>query len=354
MPVVLIPFPVANSRSGMNVVHDAATFQLDTATFPDLQGSTITATPSSSTSHSNLQTWAEVVRHGVLPGSKKSRSLWDAGNHELCLRYSVPRYVKDEPWTPVSDAVADAYKTPAIKPEFHRFLELPTELRLEIWKLALDVDTNVMEVRKAVRRGNNPARPGFLPQFCYTSRRTFDETVATVIGNSQMMICSYADNQFARAFLAAEPSRFDLVRHLDFRFFSRFKEEFGVNADLELAFECKGLRTIKLNFHCSDLIRLEIEDGYDYYEDDFTRYPAEGEELFNKYKLAQILDCDALNAVIIEHSGCYCRMAVEAAEGLGRIIEQKFAGKVPKQIVKLAYTRQPTRLRENNTFGWSV
>ncbi|KAI4914791.1 hypothetical protein J4E90_004824 [Alternaria incomplexa] len=354
MPIVLIPFSVAGSRFGMNVAHDAATFQLDTATFPDIQGSTITSTPSSSTSHLNIQTWAEVVKHGVLPGSKKSRSLWDARNHELCLQNTVPRYIKGEPWIPESDAVADVYEAPAIKPKFHRFLELPTELRLEIWKLTLDVDTNVMEVRKAVRRGNNPARPGFLPQFCYTSRRTFDETVATVIGNSQMMICSYADNQFARAFLAAEPSRFDLVRHLDFRFFSRFKEEFGVNADLELAFECKGLRTIKLNFHCSDLIRLEIEDGYDYYEDDFTRYPAEGEELFNKYKLARILDCDALNAVIIEHSGCYCRMAVEAAEGLGRIIEQKFAGKVPKQIVKLAYTRQPTRLRENNTFGWSV
>ncbi|KAI4667439.1 uncharacterized protein J4E79_002126 [Alternaria viburni] len=337
MPVVLIPFSVASSRFGMNVTYDAATFQLDTVTFPDLQGSTITATPSSSTSHSDLQTWAEVVRHGVLPGSKK-----------------VPKYIKGEPWTPVSDAVADAHETPAIKPKFHGFLELPTELRLEIWKLALDVDTNVMEVRKAVRRGNNPARPVFLPKFCYTSRRTFDETVATVIENSQMMICSYADNQFARAFLTVGPSRFDLVRHLDFRFFSRFNEEFGVNADLELAFECKGLRTIKLNFHCSDLIRLEIEDGYDYYEDDFTRYPAEGEELFNKYKLARILDCDALNAVIIEHSGCYCRMAVEAAEGLGKIIEQKFAGKVPKQIVKLAYTRQPTRLRENNTFGWSV
>lgn len=55
MPVLLLLFSVASSRFGINGAHNAATFELDTRAFPDLKDSTITATPSSSILHSDLQ-----------------------------------------------------------------------------------------------------------------------------------------------------------------------------------------------------------------------------------------------------------------------------------------------------------
>jgi hypothetical protein len=328
MPVFLISFPAANRSSGINVAFDSATFELESAAFPDLPGSTKNATPACNTLPSKVQSWAEVVRNGAPPKAVKGMSVCSLEMYELRLRILVPKMITNGTMAP--------------SPKFHRFLDLPKELRLEIWKKALGVDTKVIAVREAVKRGDDPARPKSLPRFCYTSHATFEETVATTIESSQMMVCSYADNQFLRSFLAAVPSRFQLVRHLNFDFFSRFKEAFGVNADLELAFECKGLRTIKLNFHCNNLTYWVLEGDYD---DGLTRYPAEAKDLFAKYKLARILDCDALSNIIVEYSGLFCEVAVEAAKGLGELLVQKFADKAAKQTVELVYTRQPARPR---------
>jgi hypothetical protein len=335
MPVFLISFPAANRSSGINVAFDSATFELDSAAFPDLPGSTKNATRACNTLLSRVQSWAEVVRNSAPPKAVKGMSVCSLEMYVLRLRVLVPKMITNGDETPT-------VKTMAPSPKFHRFLNLPKELRLEIWKKALGVDINVIAVREAVKRGDDLARPEFLPRFCYTSHATFEETVATTIESSQMMVCSYADNQFLRSFLEAVPSRFRLVRHLNFDFFSRFKEEFEVNADLELAFECKGLRTIKLNFHCNNLTYWVLEGDYD---DGLTRYPAEAKDLFAKYKLARILDCDALSNIIVEYSGSICEAAVEAAKALGELLVQKSADKAARQTVELVCTRQPARPR---------
>jgi hypothetical protein len=43
-----------------------------------------------------------------------------------------------------------------------------------------------LEVREAVKRGDDPAKPKFLPRLCYTSKATFEETMAVVIENGKM------------------------------------------------------------------------------------------------------------------------------------------------------------------------
>jgi hypothetical protein len=188
-----------------------------------------------------------------------------------------------------------------------------------------------MDVQDAVRRGDDPSASKLLLSLCYTSRQTFEETVAMVIEVSQVLVCSYNENKLLRAFLEAALGRFWLVRPLNFEFFSCFKPEFGNKSDLQLAVECKGLRAIKLGFY-----RDEITD--------MGRRP-KTMEFFLKYRLERLLYCSMLKSIGIEHSDYFSEVAKEAAFDLGELLEQKFAAEEPKQVMGIACTRKAREVR---------
>jgi hypothetical protein len=87
------------------------------------------------------------------------------------------------------------------------------------------------------------------------------------IENSEILICSIHDNEFARTFMDSGPGRALLVRELNFDFSSQFQaEKLKKNANLKLAIDCKGLRIIKLGFHQEELT-------YDRMVDQWTMQP---------------------------------------------------------------------------------
>jgi hypothetical protein len=245
----------------------------------------------------------------------------------------------------IEDASKLSLEVALPSPISHRFLDLLNELRLAIWEFALEDMFQVLEVREAVNRGDDPARPMFLPSLCYTSKKTFEETMAVMIENMEIQVCSIMDNDFIRAFLAAGPDRFRLVRQLNFDYFSRFPaEKFEKNADLELAVDCKGLRTIKLGFHQTQLTYSLMVDQW---QMRFKITPHPADKLFSKYRLERLLECDKLSTIIIEHFGTFMEAAEEAAENLGKLLEQKFASKGQKQVVEVQYTPAPQQYRSS-------
>ena len=250
-------------------------------------------------------------------------------------------YSAAEPAQSWSDVTRHGLKP---RPSFARFMDLPKEIRFLIWALSFPFIGQVA-VRDAVKRGDDPKKPGFLPVLCFTSKKTFEETVANFIIASKILVCSYNDNLFLRAFLEAENGRFEQVRQLDLKFFSRYKGNTIENADLELAVQCTGLRIIKLGFHKEELTYYRLDDDSDMLLQCSTQ-PNKAADLFSKYKLERLLDCDMLETIIIEHSGYFSLTAEAVAAELGVMLRGKFAAKVSKQAIEVVYTRKGRRTRQ--------
>ncbi|KAG9186082.1 hypothetical protein G6011_02638 [Alternaria panax] len=297
MPVVVVrrPEKLLSTRK-----HElSAPFKLEAAEFPTFSVRVVSSGPSIAIAAKPAQSWSDIIQHGLIPQSA-----------------------------------------------FSRFLDLPKELSLPIWTLALS-SIGQVAVRDAVKRGDDPTRPRFLPALCFTSKKTFEETVVSFINASKFLVCSYDDNLFLHAFLKAVDGRFEQVRQLDLEFFSRYKGDTTENADLELAVKCTGLRTIKLGFHKEELTFYLLEDEY---EMQCSTQPCAATDLFSKYKLERLLDCGMLVTIIIEHSGYFSEAAEEAAAELGRMLEQKFAAKASKQVVGVVYTRKARRAQ--HMYDW--
>ena len=293
MPVIIISRPEEQQPARRRDL--SASFELKPIDFPPL--STRVLSPQYYSTAEPAQSWSHIIQHGLKP-----------------------------------------------QPSFARFLDLPKEIRFPIWTLAFS-SIGQVAVRDAVKRGDNPKKPRFLPVLCFTSKKTFEETVVNFIITSKILVCSYNDNLFLRAFLEAENGRFEQVRQLDFEFFSRYKGDTTENADLELAVQCTGLRIIKLGFHKEELTYYRLDDDSDMWLQCSTQ-PNKAADLFSKYKLERLLDCDMLETIIIEHSGYFSLTAEAVAAELGAMLRGKFAAKVSKQAIEVVYTRKGRRTRQ--------
>ncbi|KAF2822980.1 hypothetical protein CC86DRAFT_248850, partial [Ophiobolus disseminans] len=213
---------------------------------------------------------------------------------------------------------------------FHRFMELPEETRLIIWDLAIHDQPytspagsserylcTTIKLREYVSAKDDPIRPRFLPPICLTSEKTTEKTIAVLIEGSTFMVASIHDKNFLQAFLKAAPGRLSLCRQLNFDYFGRFPKGYEKNADLGLAAQCSGLHTIKLTFHYASLT-YKVASGD--YEDGLTSVPCSAEDLFERFRLARLLDCQELKVIIIEHTDYYIEAAIQAAESLGQMI----------------------------------
>lgn len=208
-------------------------------------------------------------------------------------------------------------------------------MRLIIWGHALQLGR--IRVRDAVEDKSPVTTPSFLPEICYKIEETQQETIAVVIEGSQFIVTRLQDHKYLQAFLNAAPGRFELIRQLSFPYFSRFRpEKYSKNQDLELAVKCTGLHTIKSTFHPDPITYFVLHGDY---EDGLTRTACAATVLFDKFRLERLLDCKMLKKIIIEHVDFYSVAAEEAAEGLGQLLQQKFANKAIKQIVEIEDTR---------------
>jgi hypothetical protein len=293
MPVIIVSRPEEQQPTRRR--DSSASFELKSIDFPPVSTRIVSSRYHSAAEPA--QSWSDVTRHGLKP-----------------------------------------------RPSFARFIDLPKEIRFLIWALAFPFIGQVA-VRDAVKRGDDPKKPRFLPVLCFTSKKTFEETVANFIIASKILVCSYNDNLFLRAFLEAENGRFEQVRQLDFEFFSRYKRDTTENADLELAVQCTGLRIIKLGFHKEELTYYRLDDDSDMWLQCSTQ-PNKAADLFSKYKLERLLDCDMLETIIIEHSGYFSLTAEAVAAELGAMLREKFAAKVSKQAIEVVYTRKGRRTRQ--------
>ncbi|RYN91306.1 hypothetical protein AA0119_g10513 [Alternaria tenuissima] len=293
MPVIIVGRPEEQQPTRRRDL--SASFELKSIDFPPL--STRVLSPQYYSAAEPAQSWSDMIQHGLRP-----------------------------------------------RPSFARFLDLPKEIRSPIWTLAFPFIGQVA-VRDAVKRGDDPKKPGLLPVLCFTSKKTFEETVVSFIIASKILVCSYNDNLFLRAFLEAEKGRFEQVRQLDFEFFSRYEGNTTKNADLELAVQCTGLRIIKLGFHKEELTYYRLVDDSDMLLQCSTQ-PYKATDLFSKYKLERLLDCDMLETIIIEHSGYFSLTAEAVAEELGAMLRGIFGAKVSKQVIEVVYTRKGRRARQ--------
>ena len=136
------------------------------------------------------------------------------------------------------------------------------------------------------------------------------------------MVASIHDNTLLQAFLKSGPHCVQLVRRLEFDYFGWFKEENKKNADLELAAEYTGLRSIELTFHSEVLTYWALFGDYD---DGLTAMPLEAESLFERFRLKRLLDCAMLKSITIGHAGRRKDAAYETGENLGELLVTKFA-----------------------------
>ncbi|KAF1848746.1 uncharacterized protein K460DRAFT_277359, partial [Cucurbitaria berberidis CBS 394.84] len=217
------------------------------------------------------------------------------------------------------------------KPTFHDFMRLPRELRLIIWKFSLPDRLDEIKLAPYRRASNDPAKPKFLPALCYTSKYTTEETIGVVIESSQFTVDLPKDRTFLRAFLAAAPGRFGLCRRLNFDCSLEYNMDLSKNRNLELAARCKGLRSIKLNFHINELT---------YRYSSPTRILHNPADLFAKHNLARLFDCKMLTKVIIQHGGYFTPLGDETIEGLCELLKQGFVNMSPKHVVKVESTRR--------------
>jgi hypothetical protein len=241
--------------------------------------------------------------------------------------------------------------------KFFKFMQLPKELRLLIWREAIANEeytrpdgitlrylSSTIDIRDYVKIADDPLIPKFLPRICDVSEETREETIAVLIEGSKFMIASLRDNTFLQTFFKPKgmTGRLELCRDLSFDFFSRFPNGYEKNADLELAVACTSLKTIKLTFHHEPLTRYVLEGDYD---EGLTRYPRSADQVFEQFKLRRLLDGKCLKTIIIEHTSYYIPAAVEAAEKLGDLLKLKFSQLEPSQDVAVCYGRQAPRPR---------
>ena len=216
-------------------------------------------------------------------------------------------------------------------------MDLPRELRMSISRLALEGQIRLINIEGGISKNVNPMRLKNMPPMCYTSKQTIEECIALVLEISQLQFVSLYDNKLLRAFLDAFPGRWNHVRHLSFNLFSRLPEGSAVNQDLELAVVCNGLRTLKFGFRVSDLTTWDMEEG----TEEVARRACEADQLFTKYKLGRLLDCDKLDEIIIHQAYVSSTAADEAAERLCAFLEDNFARKSPTQKIVVTCLKVP-------------
>ncbi|KAF2246891.1 hypothetical protein BU26DRAFT_488295 [Trematosphaeria pertusa] len=226
-------------------------------------------------------------------------------------------------------------------------MQLPIEIREMIWEEAIRgmrylIDStrgryghhslDAVEIRQYDEGREH--RPRFLPSVCLVSKSTMAEAVAVFIRNSTFMVSSIGGNRFLEAFLTRHNS-FPNIRSLRFDFFDCFPEGYEENADLALAAKCTGLATIQFTFHSSKLIHWVLEDGDDYDEDGLTSLARPVEQLVERYKLRQLLECKKLDKVIWQRKGYHYDGAEVALQNLGTWVKDQFAEK--KRIITNVY-----------------
>jgi hypothetical protein len=182
-------------------------------------------------------------------------------------------------------------------------MEIPTEVRQCIWHYAMQrhlvnrqkgkwaqylVDS--VEIREFLKVPNNVERPNFLPPMCRISKSTAAETIGVYVRGSTFMVASINDNRLLDGFLYAVDKGYEAIRSIHFAFFDCFLADFPENADLELAFHCKGLHTIRITFHIERLRIFVLEGDYEF-EDGLTGYPRSVDEIWAHYRFARLMDC---------------------------------------------------------------
>ncbi|KAJ4374866.1 hypothetical protein N0V83_001944 [Neocucurbitaria cava] len=215
------------------------------------------------------------------------------------------------------------------------FLRLPLELRFMIWEYALHGNYNEIHVDSRYDNWEkDPVKPSFLPQVCYVSQQTMEETVEVVLKGSKINM-RRAHIDFFQAFLDVVPSRYELVRYLSFMD-PRFYPE-GAHKDIELAAKCKRLRVIELVFSHHDLLAPETRNGSGGYLND-AHHP-KVQVLFAKYGFEQLSECDMLKKIIMEPRGYHNRNDQFALRlrVLGELLKQMFENKPTPQQVEVEY-----------------
>jgi hypothetical protein len=155
-------------------------FILLSAAFSPLPGANDSVEPSVISATATIYSWADVLRYGVMPG----KNSWEVC--EASTLASSASDTNDARWMIISDGLTDHVFDLSLEAApsgrtFHRFLELPKELRLTIRKFALQDQPDEVEIREAVKRGDDSAKLKFLPALCYTSKATFEEAMAVFI-----------------------------------------------------------------------------------------------------------------------------------------------------------------------------
>ena len=221
-------------------------FSFDVDRFPAISGTVQVVLSASVVESATSRTWADVVHLGPLVTGTCSRA--------INMQPADTSLVVDDPASSLEDTaiVATAPSVAELpNPTFHRFLDLPTELRLIAWELAtrgqlytwtakssLHYMQDVINICDYVKIKDSPTSPKFLPVIYPTSLTTKNETIAVLIEGSAFMVASIHDNIFLQNFLKAADGRLSKCRQLHFDYFGRFPDGYEKNADLELAAEC--------------------------------------------------------------------------------------------------------------------
>tara|TARA_R110002003_G_scaffold562_7_gene20456 strand:- start:7952 stop:8644 length:693 start_codon:yes stop_codon:yes gene_type:complete len=215
-------------------------------------------------------------------------------------------------------------------------MEIPTEVRECIWHYAMQGErhpvnkqkgkwaqylVDPVEIREFLKMPNNVERPNFLPPVCRISRSTMAETIGVYVRGSTFMVASINDNRLLDGFLRTVAKGYEAIRSIHFAFFDCFRANFPQNADLELAFRCKGLHTIRITFHIERLRIFVLEGDY---EDGLTGYPRPVDDMWAHYRFARLMDCKNLQEVVIELKGRYVGISIDASENLGNRIKQEY------------------------------
>jgi hypothetical protein len=220
-------------------------------------------------------------------------------------------------------------------------MRLSQELRLIIWDMAIRgeqrdrapcaryFDNHSLCLHNYSSYGDNPAMPRSLPAICYVSKKTQEETLAVVIEGSNLLVATLTDSNSLQSFLEAAPGRLGLCRELKFRYQDNRRWWPEKDADLELAGRCPNLRKIHLSFS-RPLTRLSREKANGYYPNHRVSI---ANSLMKHFKLERLLDCQSLESIRISHHSRSWSDAKWAAEEIGKLLNQKFAEKRPKQVI---------------------
>jgi hypothetical protein len=225
----------------------------------------------------------------------------------------------------------------AVHCRFKPFLDLPYELRQNIWDLAMRAEEHSsssggywrsfhledrLEVRNYMRNntvGTSPHNPSFLPKACRVSKFTQKETLEVFLHGKMFQVCAIRQNRFMHSLLGLAPAGFESVRRLQFAFFDCFPAGFDLNADLELAASCPGLQEMQISFHDSQLYCSRFVNS------DYMHTPRPVNEMWDYYKIDRLLDFGVrFKKVTILRKGHGNQLADYAALDLARFVTLKF------------------------------